>query len=72
MIEMKGEEDMRVNRKKLLLTMLDLDMKVGQLVEKSGLSRCTVSAVRSGKTCSLETVQKLAQALGVEPIEITE
>lgn len=71
MIEMKGE-DMRVNRKKLLLTMLDLDMKVGQLVEKSGLSRCTVSAVRSGKTCSLETVQKLAQALGVEPKEITE
>ena len=58
---------MRINRKKLLLAMLDQDMKVGQLVEKSGLSRCTVSAIRSGKT-----VQKISKALGVEPEEIIE
>jgi len=62
----------RINRKKLLLAMLDQDMKVGQLVEKSGLSRCTVSAIRSGKTCNLETVQKISKALGVEPEEIIE
>lgn len=63
---------MRVNRKKLFSTMLDQDMKVGQLVEKSGISRCTVSAIRGGKSCTLRTVQKLAKALGVDPEEIIE
>lgn len=63
---------MRINRKKLLLAMLDQDIKVGQLVEKSGLSRCTVSAVRSGKSCNMDTVRKLAHALEVEPEEIIE
>lgn len=63
---------MRINRKKLMIAMIDQDMKVNQLVEKSGLSRCTVSAVRGGKSCSLETVQKVAEALGVEPEEIIE
>lgn len=63
---------MRINRKKLLLAMLDHDMKVNQLVKKSGLSRCTVSAVRGGKSCNMETVQKIAMALEVEPEEIIE
>lgn len=63
---------MRINRKKLAVLLIDKDMKVAQLVEKSGLARCTVSAVRGGKSCSPETVRKLAAALGVEPEEIIE
>ena len=61
---------MRVSRKNLMIAMLDKNMSVGQLVEKSGLSRCTVSAVRGGKSCTYETAQKLAKALGVDVTEI--
>lgn len=63
---------MRINRKKLAVLLIDKDMKVAQLVEKSGLARCTVSAVRGGKSCSPETARKLAKALGVDPEEIIE
>lgn len=63
---------MRINRKKLAVLLIEKDMKVLQLVEKSGLSRCTVSAVRGGKSCSPETARRLAEALGVKPEEIIE
>lgn len=63
---------MRIDRKKLAVLLIDQDMKIKQLVERSGLSRCTVTAVRSGKSCSLATAQKIAVALGVELKEIIE
>lgn len=63
---------MRINRKKLAVLLIEKDMKVLQLVEKSGVSRCTVSAVRSGKSCSPETARRLAEALGVDVTEILE
>ena len=63
---------MRINRKKLAVLLIDKDMKVAQLVEKSGLARCTVSAVRGGKSCSPETARKLAEALGVDVTESLE
>lgn len=39
-----------------------------QLVELSGVSRVTITAARSGKSCSRGTVEKLAAGLGV-PVE---
>ena len=63
---------MRISRKKLAVLLIDKDMKVKQLAEQSGISRCTVSAVRGGKSCSPETIRKIAAALGVEPEEIIE
>ena len=61
---------MRINRVRLITKMAELDMSVNALVEKSGLSRCTVSAVRTGKACSSETATKIAVALGVHLEEI--
>lgn len=61
---------MRINRVCLIAKMAELDMSVNTLVEKSGLSRCTISAVRTGKTCSTETAIKIADALGVTVREI--
>ena len=62
---------MRINRVRLIAKMAELDISVNSLVEKSGLSRCTVSAVRAGKTCSTKTASKIATALGVDVAEIT-
>jgi len=39
------------------------------LVELSGVSRVTVTAVRSGKTCSKETADKLVAVLGHDIIK---
>ena len=34
------------------------------LAELSGVSRVTITAVKSGKSCSADTARKLAQVLG--------
>ncbi|HIZ82823.1 MAG TPA: helix-turn-helix transcriptional regulator [Firmicutes bacterium] len=56
---------MRIDRVKLIAEMARQDMTVQNLAEKSGLSRVTITGVRSGKTCSDKTANKLAQGLGV-------
>ena len=40
-----------------------------QLAEKSGVSRVTITSVKSGKRCSEETAQKLVAVLGPDIIE---
>jgi putative transcriptional regulator len=55
---------MRINREKLAVAMIRADLNVSKLVEKSGLSRSTITAVRSGKTCSKQTADKLVAVLG--------
>ena len=62
---------MRINRVRLIAKMAENEMSTTALAEKSGLSRCTVSAVRSGKACSTGTALKIASALGVQLKEIT-
>ena len=61
---------MRIDRVRLIAKMVELDMSVNTLVKKSGLSRCTVSAVRTGKACSTKTAIKIANALGVDVADI--
>lgn len=63
---------MRINRKKLVLIMLDKDITQRELAENSGVSRATICSVKSGKSCSSETVQKIAKALDVDVTEIIE
>ena len=63
---------MRVNREKLACLLIQHDMSVNGLVERSGLTRSTVSAVRSGKSCSVNTAKKLAEALGVRTEDLVE
>ena len=38
----------------------------------SGLSRGTITGVKSGKSCSQETGEKIARALGVDVAELVE
>lgn len=58
---------MRIDRKKLINRMLDCNMNVKQLAEASGVSRVTVSNIKCGKSCSQETISKIAVALKTDP-----
>lgn len=62
----------RINRVKLIAEMARRDITVNKLVELSGLSRTTVTGIRSGKSCSRATADKLAAGLGVELRKIAE
>lgn len=59
---------MRVNRKKLVLAMLEKDINQKQLAEISGVSRVTIGAIKSGKSCADQTAYKIAKALEM-PLE---
>lgn len=59
---------MRINRIKLIALMAEKDMSIKELVSKTGLSRSTISHIRSGKSCSRETVEILIKGLDV-PID---
>lgn len=61
---------MRIDRVKLIAEMARQDMTVNTLVEKSGVSRMTITSVRSGKSCSDQTAAKISKALGVDIREI--
>ena len=59
---------MRINRVSLVAEMARKDMNITKLTELSQVSRATITAVKSGKSCTEETAAKLAQGLGV-PLE---
>lgn len=56
---------MRIDRVKFITEMARADMNMRQLAEKSGVSRGTVTAVRTGKSCSKGTAERLAAGLGI-------
>lgn len=60
---------MRIDRVKFAAALARLDLNGNKLAEKAGVSRGTVTAVRTGKSCSKETADKLAAVLGREIIE---
>lgn len=68
----KAGETMRINRKKLIIAMLDNDQTVIQLAKASGVSRVTISNVKCGKSCSNATAEKIAKALNVLVSDIIE
>lgn len=68
----KAGETMRINRKKLIIAMLDNDQTVIQLAKASGVSRVTISNVKYGKSCSNATAEKIAKALNVPVSDIIE
>ena len=53
---------MKLDNKKLLNIMATKCIPIQELVEKSGVSRSTISAVKAGKPCSYITIGKLAKA----------
>ena len=63
---------MKVNRISFVVALTKSGLTGKQLAERSGVARGTISAVKCGKTCSEETVSKLAAGLGVSVSELVE
>ncbi len=61
---------MRIDRTKLVAEMTRQDLLVKDLVEKTGLSRATISGIRAGKSCLEETARAIADALKVSLDEL--
>lgn len=59
---------MRIDRVAFAAAMAKKDINCKRLVELSGVSRVTVTAVKSGKSCNRITAEKLAAVLGPEII----
>lgn len=59
----------RIDRVAMIAEMARKDINCNRLVELSGVSRVTVTAVRNGKSCSQETADKLARVLGRDIIK---
>ena len=62
----------RIDRAKLAAALVRADLNGNELAERSGVSRCTVTAVRTGKSCSKTTADKLASGLGIPVEELLE
>lgn len=60
---------MRIDRVAFAAALARRDINQKRLAELSGVSRVTITAVKSGKTCSEETARKLATVLGPEIME---
>ena len=63
---------MRIDRIKLTTELMRQDMTQKTLTERSGVSRVTITGIKSGRSCSEETAEKLARALKVPLIKILE
>lgn len=61
---------MRINRVKLIAEMAKQDILVKDLAEKAGVSRVTVTAMRGGKSCTKNSINHVARALGIDPAEL--
>lgn len=59
---------MRIDRRKLVLAMMDADMNTKQVAERAKVARATVSSVKNGRSCSEQTAIRISEALQV-PIE---
>lgn len=60
---------MRIDRIKLTVALAQRDLTIKKLAELTGISRLTLSNVKNGKSCSMETAEKLATVLGRDIIE---
>ena len=63
---------MKLKNKALKHILVDREMKLKELSERSGVSMQTLSGVSNGKSCSYETAAKLCAALGCTINEIAE
>lgn len=61
----------RIDRVTFAAALARADLNVKQLAELSGVSRVTIPSVKSGKTCSQDTANKLVSVLGGDIIENT-
>lgn len=59
----------RINRVAFAAELARRDINCKQLAELSGVSRGTITSVKTGKSCSKDTAEKLASILGNNIIE---
>ena len=63
---------MRISRESLAVLLIRTNLNGIQLAKKSGLSRGTITAIKNGKSCSRESAERIAKALGVDVTDIME
>lgn len=59
---------MRIDRVKLIAEMARQEISVRGLAEKASVSKCSITALRGGKSCSKNTIMHVCKALNV-PVE---
>jgi transcriptional regulator with XRE-family HTH domain len=65
LVEVDGQKLQKLRRRRLWL--------IGDLAERSGVHRNTISKLENGKGGAYpETIRKLAETLGVDPTELIE
>lgn len=60
---------MRIDRVAFATALARKDITCKRLAELSGVSRVTITSVKTGKSCSKETADKLAAILGRDIIK---
>ena len=60
---------MRIDRVAFATALARKDINCLKLAELSGVSRATITAVKTGKSCSKKTAEKLAAILGSDIIK---
>lgn len=63
---------MRIDRVKFAAALATADISSQELARRSGLSRVTISSVKTGRSCSKTTANKIARGLGVDLASILE
>lgn len=63
---------MRINRKKLLIAMLEANLNQKQLAELVGVSRATINNISCGRSCSSKTAYNVAKALNMKIDDLAE
>lgn len=61
---------MRIDRIKFAAVLARADISSQELARRAGLSRVTISSVKSGRSCSKTTAEKIACGLGVDISEL--
>ena len=63
---------MRIDKVKFATELARADVSVKELAIRTGVSRVTISAIKSGKSCSNDTAKKLAAGLGVAVADLVQ
>ncbi len=63
---------MRISRIKIATELVKQDLTRKRLAELSGVSRATISCIRSGKSCTDEIGNKITKALSVPMDQLLE
>lgn len=61
---------MRIDRVKFATVLAREDISSQELARRAGLSRVTISSVKSGRSCTRSTAEKIASGLRVDLSEL--